>query len=144
MIGPACHAVAAPDDLRRILERARTIAVVGASSDPWRPSFGIFGYLKRAGYRCIPVNPHEAGRVVHGETFVAALGEIGEPIDLVNVFRRPDALPALVEEVIAIGAPVLWTQLGVSDDRACARAQAAGIEVVMNRCISVEHARLRR
>lgn len=132
-----------PDDLRRLLQRTRTIAVVGASSDPWRPSFGIAGYLKRAGYRVIPVNPHEAGRQLHGEAFVAALGDIGETVDLVDVFRRPDALPALVEEVIAVGAPVLWTQLGVRHDQACARAQAAGIEVVMNRCISVEHARLR-
>lgn len=130
--------------LRAILQRAKTIAVVGASSDQWRPSFGIFGYLKRAGYRVIPVNPHEVGRILHGETFVASLGEIGDPVDIVNVFRRPDALPELVEEAISVRAGALWTQLGVVNEPACARAKAAGMDVVMNRCISIEHARLAR
>ena len=133
-----------PDQLREILSRARTSAVVGASNEPWRPSFGIMRYLQRAGYRVIPVNPHLLGQSVHGEPFRASLRETGEPVDLVNVFRRPDAVEEVVDDAIAVGAPVLWTQLGVHNEAARAKAEAAGITVVMNRCISVEHARLCR
>lgn len=130
--------------LRQILQQTKVIAVVGASTDPWRPSFGIFGYLKRAGYQVVPVNPNEVGRNLQGEQFVASLRDIDQRVDLVNVFRRSDALPELVEEALSIRAPVLWTQLGVCHEEACARAEAAGMNVVMNRCISVEHARLGR
>lgn len=130
--------------LRDILGRARTIAVVGASPDPWRPSFGVMAYLKRAGYRLLPVNPTAAGRVVHGEAIRASLAGIREPVDLVDVFRRPDAVGEVVDEAIALGAPVLWMQLGIRNDAAAARAEAAGIKVVMDRCISVEHSRLMR
>src|SRR4051812_47951548 len=118
--------------LRGMLERARVIAVVGASPEPWRPSFGVTRYLQRSGYRVIPVNPHALGETLHGERVRATLRDLREPIDLVNVFRRPDAVPEAVEDAIAVGVPSLWMQLGVRNDAACARAEAAGIAVVMN------------
>ena len=126
------HVTYDPAELRGLLERTRTLAVVGASPDPWRPSFGIVGYLKRAGYRVVPVNPTALGQMVHGEPCRASLREILEDIDLVNVFRRPE----FVEDAIEVKAPALWLQLGIH------HAEAAGMEVVMNRCISVEHRRL--
>jgi predicted CoA-binding protein len=101
-------------------------------------------YLQRAGYRVVPVNPTALGESVHGERFHGTLQEVPEKIDLVNVFRRPDAVGEAVEQAIAVEAPMLWMQLGIRNDEACARAEAAGIEVVMNRCISVEHSRLMR
>ena len=136
------HLRYAPEYLRGILERTRTIAVVGASPEAWRASYGVSAYLKRAGYRIIPVNPTAVGECVHGEALVAALADIREPIDLVNVFRRPQFLPGVVEEAIAVGAPVVWMQLGIRHEGAKDRAEAAGVAVVMDRCISVEHRRL--
>jgi predicted CoA-binding protein len=133
-----------PDDLRALLTGARTIAVVGASNEPWRPSFGIMRYLQRAGYRIIPVNPFLAGQTVHGEAFHASLRDVAERVDLVNVFRRPDAVEAVVDDAIAVGAPAIWMQRGVRNEAARAKAEAAGLAVVMDRCISVEHARLCR
>jgi hypothetical protein len=133
-----------PDDLRGILARARTIAVFGASPEPWRPSFGVMRYLQRVGYRIIPVNPTAVGETVHGERFYATLQDVPEPIDLVDVFRRPDAVGEAVDQAIAAKANALWLQLGIRNDEACARAEAAGIAVVQNRCISVEHSRLMR
>ncbi|MGO4574331.1 CoA-binding protein [Microvirga sp. 2TAF3] len=138
------HAHYPPDRLRKILERTKTIAVVGASVDPWRPSFGVMNYLHRAGYRLFPVNPTALGASLFNEPFRARLSEIGEPVDLVDVFRRPEYVPGIVEETIVIGAPVLWLQLGIVHQEAARRAEAAGIEVVMNRCISVELSRLMR
>ena len=138
------HNAYPPDYLRAILTGAKTIAVVGASNEPWRPSFGIMRYLQRAGYRIIPVNPFLVGQTVHGETFRASLRDLSEQVDLVNVFRRPDAIGEVVEDAIATAAPALWLQLGIRNDAACARAEAAGMAVVTNRCISVEHARLCR
>jgi predicted CoA-binding protein len=138
------HTSYPPAYLRGILERTKTIAVVGASPEPWRPSYGVTAYLKRAGYRLIPVNPTALGETVHGEPVVASLADIREPVDLVNVFRRPEHLPGVVEEAIAIGAPALWIQLGIRNEAAKDRAEAAGIPVVMDRCISVEHRRLMR
>src|SRR4051794_33986076 len=129
------HDAYSPGYLRGILGRARTIAVIGASPEPWRPSFGVMRYLRRAGYRVIAVNPTAAGETVDGERFHARLEDVQEQIDLVNVFRRPDA----VNQAIAANAAALWMQLGIRNDAACARAEAAGIAVVMNRCISVEH-----
>jgi predicted CoA-binding protein len=144
MIRFAAQAADDPAVLRDLLERTRTIAVVGASTDAWRPSFGVAGYLVRAGYRVLPVNPTALGQNLHGEPFRASLMDIGEPIDLVNVFRRPDAVGEAVDQAIAAKAPALWMQLGIRNDKACARAEAAGIQVVMNRCISIEHSRLMR
>ena len=130
--------------LRGILERTRTIAMVGASPEPWRPSFGVMRYLQRHGYRVIPVNPHALGQTVHGERFHASLAELPERVDMADIFRRPDAVGGVVDEAIAAGVPALWMQLGIRDDAACARAEAAGLAVVMNRCVSSEHARLLR
>ena len=138
------HDAYPPAYLRDILRSARTIAVVGASQDRWRPSHGIMRYLQRAGYRTIPVNPFAAGEVLHGEQVYASLREVPAAIDLVNVFRRSDFVGEAVDEAIAVGVPALWMQLGVRNNAACARAEAAGIKVVMNRCISVEHARSSR
>jgi uncharacterized protein len=129
--------------LRAILSAARTIAVVGLSSDPSRPSHGVAQYLQRVGYRIIPVNPHETQ--VLGVPAVADLRALaGEGVDMVDVFRRPREVPPHVEEAIAIGARVLWLQVGVVNDEAAARASAAGLQVVMNRCTLREHARLFR
>ncbi len=128
--------------LKALLERARTIAVVGASPDPWRASYGVSAYLKRAGYRIVPVNPTALGETLHGEPFVGSLAEIGEPVDLVDVFRRPEFVPEVVEEAMALGAPAIWLQLGIRHAGARARAEAAGMVFVEDRCISVEHRRL--
>jgi uncharacterized protein len=135
-------AMSRADDLATLLRQVRTIAVVGASGDSWRPSFGVSAYLKRVGYRILPVNPTLIGTTLHDEPFRASLRDIGEPIDLVNVFRRPEFVPDVVEDAIAIKAPAIWLQLGVRNPGAAARAQDAGMTVVMDRCISVEHRRL--
>jgi hypothetical protein len=137
------HDLYSPEYLKGLLERARVIAMVGASANPWRPSFGIMRYLQNAGYRVIPVNPTHAGTQLHGERVISTLGEADAPIDLVNVFRRPDAVGAVVEDAIRASAPAIWLQLGIRNDEAAHRAEEAGIAVVMNRCISVEHARLK-
>lgn len=128
-------------EIAELLGRVRSIAVVGASPERSRPSYAISRYPKNAGYRMIPVNPAHAGEHLHGETIVASLAEAG-PVDLVDVFRRSEALDAVVDEAIAAGAPAIWTQLGIRNDAALARARAAGIQVVCDRCISVEHSRL--
>jgi len=128
--------------LRDILTGVRTIAVVGASPRPARPSHGVMAYLQRRGYRAIPVNPNAAGGTIHGETCYATLAEIPEPIDMVDIFRRAETAGEVVDEAIAIGAKVVWMQLGVRDDKAAIRAEARGIKVVMNRCPAIEIPRL--
>ena len=140
----ARHDASPADHLRGILAGAKTVAVFGASPEPWRPSFGVMRYLQRAGYRVIPVNPTAVGETVHGERFHATLMDVPEPIDLVDVFRRPDAVDEAVDQAIAVKAKAIWLQLGIRNDAACARAEAAGLAVVQNRCISVEHSRLMR
>src|SRR6202011_713616 len=128
--------------LRAILERVRTIAMVGASSSWNRPSYFVMKYLQGKGYRVIPVNPGIAGQLLLGETVYAALRDIPEPVDMVDVFRPAAEAPGIVEDAIAIGAPVVWMQLGVRNDAAAAKAEAAGIEVIMNRCPKIEFGRL--
>ena len=130
------------DYLRDILSNVRTVAVVGASPRRGRPSHGVMAYLQRHGYRAIPVNPNAAGETIHGEKCYAALAEIPEPIDMVDVFRRSEMAGAAVDEAIAIGAKAIWMQLGVRDAAAAARAEAAGLKIVMNRCPAIEIPRL--
>jgi uncharacterized protein len=139
---PLVHVTNKPGSLRSLLEAAKTIAVVGASPDPWRPSFGVANYLHRVGYRVVPVNLTALGQTFHGEPFRASLHDIGEPVDLVDVFRRSEFIPDVVDAAIAIQAPTLWLQLGIRHAAAARRAEQAGIRVVMDRCISIEHRRL--
>ena len=128
--------------LRDILTGVRTIAVVGASPRHERPSHGVMAYLQRRGYRTIPVNPYAVGGTILGENCYAALAEIREPVDMVDVFRRTEAAGGVVDEAIVVGAKVVWMQLGVRDDAAADRAEARGIKVVMNRCPAIEIPRL--
>jgi predicted CoA-binding protein len=128
--------------LREILTSVRTIAVVGASPRPHRPSHGVMRYLQRHGYRAIPVNPFAAGGTILGERCYATLDEISEPVDMVDVFRRSEFAGTAVDEAIGIGAKVVWMQLGVIDIAAAARAEAQGIKVVMDRCPAIEIPRL--
>jgi len=128
--------------LRSILRRVRTIAVVGASSNWNRPSYFVIKYLRSKGYRVIPVNPGTAGQELLGEKVYASLRDIPEPVDMVDIFRASAQVPPIIEDAIAIGAKVVWMQLGIRNDAAARRAEEAGIEVVMNRCPKIEFGRL--
>lgn len=127
-----------------ILNTVKTIAVVGASANTVRPSYFVMKYMLDKGYRVIPVNPGQAGKDILGQTAYARLSDIPEPIDMVDIFRASDAVPAIVDEALALDPTpkVIWTQLTVRHDEAAARAEAAGLQVVMNRCPKIEYARL--
>ena len=129
-------------DLKRILKSMRTIAMVGASPNPMRPSHFVFIYLKNKGYEVIPINPGHAGESILGQTVYADLHDVPRPIDMVDVFRASKDVPPIVDAAIAIGAKVVWMQLGVRHDRAAETARTAGLEVVMNRCPKIEYGRL--
>jgi uncharacterized protein len=131
------------NEIREVLQRARTIAVVGLSDRPTRDSFAVARFLQRNGYRVLPVNPNLAGRVL-GEQPYASLRDVKEHVDIVDIFRRPEFVPQVVEDAIAIGADVVWTQLGIVDLAAAQRARRAGLGVVMDRCMAIEHRRLMR
>ena len=131
------------EDVYDLLANTRTIAMVGASDRPSRPSYGVMAYLQSRGYRVLPVNPQITGEHIHGEYVWRELGQIGEPIDLVDIFRRPQAAGEAVDEAIAIGAKAVWMQIGVINHDAAARAEAAGLKVVMDRCPKIEIPRLR-
>jgi predicted CoA-binding protein len=124
---------------RSILERYRRIAIVGLSANPMRPSHFVAIYLIAAGYDVIPVNPRE--KEILGRACYPSLSAIPGPVEVVDIFREPAAVPAIVEEAITIGAKVVWMQLGVINEAAAERARAAGLEVVMDRCMKIEHAR---
>ena len=126
--------------LRRILKQGRTIAVVGLSANWWRPSYFAAKYMQEHGYRIIPVNPQY--QEVLGEKCYANLRDIPEPVDVVDCFRRSEDIGPIADEAIAIGAKVLWLQLGVINHEAAEKARKAGLDVVMDRCVKIEHARL--
>jgi predicted CoA-binding protein len=128
-------------EIRDILTTVKTIALVGWSPKPDRPSHRVAAFLKSRGYRVIPVNPGQAGQKALGETVVATLAEAG-PVDMVEIFRRSEEAGAVADQAVAVGAKVVWMQLGVSDEAAAARARAAGLQVVMNRCPAIEIPRL--
>jgi predicted CoA-binding protein len=128
-------------ELRTILRSVKTIAVVGWSPKPDRPSHRVAAFLKRRGYRVIPVNPGQAGQEALGETIRSTLAEAG-PVDMVDIFRRSEEAGAVVDQAIAAGAKVVWMQLGVMDAAAADRARAAGLQVVMDRCPAIEIPRL--
>ncbi|MDP9361041.1 MAG: CoA-binding protein [Acidobacteriota bacterium] len=123
-----------------ILRAYRTIAVVGLSNDRTRDSHSVSQYMQAAGYRVVPVNPEETE--VLGEKAYRDLASVPEPVEIVDIFRRPEYVPAIVDEAIAIGAKVIWMQQGIVNEEAAARAHAAGLEVVMDRCIRTEHRRM--
>jgi predicted CoA-binding protein len=128
--------------LRDLLKSTRTIALVGASPKPNRPSHGVMAFLQRSGYRVIPVNPSVAGTTILGETVVASLADIKEPIDMVDVFRRAEDTPQVAQEAVAAGAKSLWLQLGIASDESARIATEGGLDVVMNRCTAIEVGRL--
>ncbi|WP_242118693.1 CoA-binding protein [Sphingomonas lacusdianchii] len=130
------------DGIRTLLTEARTIALVGASDRPDRASYGVMAYLQRQGYRVIPVNPQITGEHLHGEFVFRDLDQIGEPIDIVDIFRNSAAAGEAVDAAIAAGAKAVWMQLGVINEAAAARAEAAGLQVVMDRCPKIEIPRL--
>ena len=129
-------------EIADLLGSVRTIALVGASDRPDRASYGVMKYLQDHGYRVMPVNPAITGETVHGEFVWRELSEIGEPIDMVDIFRRSEAAGETVDAAIAAGAKAVWMQLGVINEAAAARAEAAGLKVVMDRCPKIEIARL--
>jgi uncharacterized protein len=128
--------------LRRILRQYKTLAVVGLSANWYRPSFFAAKYMQEHGYRVIPVNPSYAGQSIIGEKVYASLRDIPEKVDIVDCFRKSADIDPIVDEAIAIGAKVLWMQLGVMNEEAAARARQAGLEVVQDRCVKIEHGRL--
>lgn len=134
----------ADDRLREILTSNPTIAVVGASPKAGRVSRAIMGYLLQHGFHVVPVNPLYAGQKIFGQTVQASLADVPEPIDIVDIFRRTEFLGETVDEALALARKptVIWMQLGLRDDAAAARAEAAGLTVVMDRCIKIEHGRL--
>ena len=128
--------------IRELLKTAHVIAVVGLSSRKHRPSFGVSEYMQRAGYRIIPINPNESS--ILGEKSYASLEDVPDKIDIVDIFRRSEFVPEIVEQAIRVGAGAVWMQEGVIHEEAAARAQGAGLTVVMDRCILKEHQRLSR
>jgi uncharacterized protein len=130
------------EDVAELLSSARTIAVIGASDRPGRPSYGVMKFLQDRGYRVLPVNPQITGEHVLGEFVWRELAQIGVPIDIVDIFRRPEAAGDAVDQAIFVGAKAVWMQLGVINEEAAARAEAAGLKVVMNRCPKIEITRL--
>ena len=130
------------DPLGELLKKARTIAVVGLSNKPLRPSHGVSLYMQQQGYRIVPVNPHLQS--VLGEKAYASLEDVPEKVDIVNIFRRPEFVPEIVDQAIALKVPAIWMQEDVIHEAAAEKARQAGIFVVMDRCILKEHRTRRR
>ena len=137
-----------PEDqvLTQVLAETHTIAMIGASANPEKPSYRVMRYLQSAGYRVIPVNPMIEEEKVNGETVYGSLADIDIPYDLVDVFRRTDAIPEVMDDILAEaedhGIRFVWLQLGIRDEKSAAKAREAGLIVVMDRCMKIEHARL--
>jgi len=132
-------APASADPIFDILTKYKTIAVVGLSSNPMRPSYGVTEYMQSSGYHIIPVNPNETD--VLGEPSYANLEEVPQKIEIVDIFRRPEEVPPVVDAAIRVGAKVIWMQQGIANEPAAEKARAAGITVVMDACILIEHKR---
>ena len=134
------------EDIAEILRTQRTFAMIGASNDPGRPSYGVMAYMQARGFRIIPINPAMDGQEILGERVYASVAALEGPIDVVDIFRRPDAVPAVVAAAIAekdrLAIKTIWMQIGVIHEEAAADARAAGLAVVMNRCPKIEYARL--
>ena len=130
------------EDLAELLQSARTIAMVGASDRPDRASFGVMRFLQEQGYRVIPINPRITGEHVHGEFVFRELAQLGDPIDIVDIFMNSASVGPIVDEAIKVGAKAVWMQLGVINEAAAARAEAAGLKVVMDHCPKIEFVRL--
>ncbi len=130
------------EDIRELLESARTVAMIGASDRPDRPSYGVFKALEKHGYRVLPVNPNITGERLHGEFVWRELGQVDVPIDIVDIFRKSEAAGEAVDQAINAGAKAVWMQIGVIDEEAAKRAEAAGLKVVMDKCMKVELHRL--
>ncbi len=130
------------EDIARLLRSTRTIAMIGASDRPDRPSYGVMRFLQGHGYRVLPVNPRAAGQTLLGETVHPDLASLPLLPDMVSIFRRPEEAGAVADEAARLGVKVVWMQLGVRDDAAAERARAAGAEVVMDRCPKIEYGRL--
>ncbi|MDH3703078.1 MAG: CoA-binding protein [Alphaproteobacteria bacterium] len=130
------------ETIRTVLRDTRTVAMVGASANWSRPSFFVMKYLQRKNYRVIPVNPGIAGQEILGEPVAASLSDIGDPVDMVDIFRNSEAAGPITGEAIEIGAKSVWMQIGVRNDDAASRAEAAGLTVIMNRCPKIEYSRL--
>jgi uncharacterized protein len=134
------EATAGPEEIRDILRKYKVVAVVGLSPKPERPSFQVAQYLKDHGYRIVPVNPGQ--KEILGETCYRNLTDIPFPVEVVDIFRNVEAIPAIVDEAIAVGAKVVWMQQGLAEPVSARKAREAGLQVVMDRCMKVEHARL--
>lgn len=132
------------DHLRKILKRTKVVAVVGVSMNTVRPSYYVARYLSLKGYRVIPVNPGHAGKSLFGETVMGDLSEIDAPVDMVDIFRRSDAVPPIVDQALAHfpDLKTIWMQIGVENVEAAARAEAQGVDVIQNRCPKIEYQRL--
>jgi predicted CoA-binding protein len=141
---PAAPARLHYDDayIKSILQRVKTIAAVGMSANDMRPSYFAMLYLQQKGYRMIPVNPRYAGQTILGETVVGSLADLPAPPDMVQIFRKAEEAPGVVDQAIAAGAGVIWLQLGIQSDEAAEKARAAGLDVVMDRCPKIEYGRL--
>ncbi|MER3553525.1 MAG: CoA-binding protein [Meiothermus sp.] len=130
------------ENLRDFLSAAHTVAVLGANPRPQKPAFFVPDYLHRAGYRVLPVNPVHVGERLWGEPIVSSLTEIAEPIDIVDVFRRSEVLPDHLDDILAAKPKLVWLQSGILNDPFAERLRAAGIEVIQDRCLMVEHRRM--
>ena len=130
--------------LKTVLEEVKTIAVVGVSTNPVRPSYFVARYLGLKGYRVLPINPGHAGKMLFGQTIHASLSDIREPVHMVDIFRRSEAVPAIVHEALEVcdGLKAIWMQIGVEHAEAAAKAEAQGISVIQNRCPKIEYQRL--